>query len=242
MMNKPLSFSKRCTIAALASAGLLFSVASQAILIDNFNVDNTSIVTDTEAGDGPVGIGSSIAGSTVMDGDPAWSRRLVANLTVGDQLQTEVCNVCQAGHVNMAGGNSNGLGTFVYSGGVVDMSGEQAISFAWGADLANASVNVSFSDTSGTTETVASWSNLAATGGSAPGDLVAQAAMDINFGALDPTAINEIRFVVIGVPNMDSIIDNIETSPVPLPAAAYLFGTALFGLIGISRRKSASSV
>jgi hypothetical protein len=32
-------------------------------------------------------------------------------------------------------------------------------------------------------------------------------------------------------------IDNTNTSPVPLPAAVWLFGSALFGLVAIGRRK-----
>lgn len=244
MIKKTLSTYKRCTIAALCATGMMFSVASQAILIDDFNVSNPSIVIDETPGDGAVTGGSAINGAnTVMDGASGWTRTLAANLTAGDGWLTEVCNDCQGAHASAGtGGNSTGISTITYGGGVVDMSGEQALSFDWGADLANASVNIVFSDTSGASSTVASWSNLGATGGSAPGNLVAQAAMDINFGGLDSTAINEVRFVVLGVPNLNSIIDNIETSPVPLPAAAYFFGSGLLGLIGISRRRRSAAV
>ncbi len=237
-MKNPLSTYKRCTIAGLCATGMLFSVASQAILIDDFNVATPSIVTS----EGGVATGTSIidGGNTVMGGAPGWNRTLVANLTSGDAWLTEVCNDCQGSHASAGtGGDSTGTSTFIYRGGTVDMSNELTLSFDWGADQAGSSVNVIFSDGT-TTETVASWGGLAATGGSAPVDLVAQGAMNINFGGLDATAINEVQFVVNGVSNLNSIIDNIETSPVPLPAAAYLFGTAVLGLVGISRRRKAA--
>ena len=36
-----------------------------------------------------------------------------------------------------------------------------------------------------------------------------------------------------------SIADNVEISPIPLPPAAYLFGSGILGLIGIARKKLA---
>lgn len=242
MVKKTLSTYKRCMFAGLGAAAMMFSVASQAVfIIDDFNVSSASIVRDNEPSNGPVTGGSSEAGSTVMNllgGGGVWNRTLTANLSSGDELITEVCDQCQAAHVNSSGGNSVGIGMITYSGGVADLSAYPSLSFDWGADLANASVNIIFSDGT-STETVASWSNLAGTGGSAPGDLVQQAAMPITVsGALDLTAITEIRFQVLGVPNMDSIIDNV--SAVPIPAAVYFFGSGLLALIGISRRRSAT--
>ncbi len=239
-MINPVSTFKRCALTGLCATGMLFSVASQAIMIDDFNVDTGSIVFDNTPGDGSVTGPSAISGATVMDGAAGWTRTLTADLTSGDFMSTEVCSNCQAGHVDMSGGNSSGIGTITYSGGTVDMSMEQGISFSWGSDLDGSSAYIVFSDANGNSETVASWGSLAATGGSAPGDLVAQSAMNINFGGLDSSAITEVRFVVNSAANVDSIFDNIETSPVPLPAAAYLFGTAVLGLVGVSRRRKAA--
>ena len=238
-MKNPLSTYKRCALTGLCATGMLFSVASQAIMIDDFNVADASIVLDNEAGDGSVSGPSAINGANiVMDRAGGWTRTLTADLSSGDSMDTEVCNDCQAAHVDMSGGNSTGVGTITYRGGTVDMSMEQGLSFEWGSDNnPGSSAAIIFSDTNGISETVASWGNLATTGGSASGDLVAQATVAIDFGSLDATSINEIRFVVNGSQNVDSIIDNIETSAVPLPAAAYFFGSALVGLFGISRRK-----
>ncbi len=240
-MINPVSTFKRCALTGLCATGMLFSVASQAIMIDDFNVGNSSIIFDTEADDESVSGPSGINGANiVMDEAAGWTRTLTAELTNGDYMSTEVCGKCEAAHVDMSGGNSAGIGTFTYSGGSVDMSNEQTLSFAWGSDLGGSSASVLFTDDNGITETVASWGNLGPTTGSGPEDLVAQAAMDINFGGLNASAITEVRFVVNAVGNVDSIIDNIQTSPVPLPAAAYLFGTAVLGLVGVSRRRKAA--
>lgn len=238
-MTNPFSTYKRCTIAGLCATGMLFSVASQAILIDDFNVATPSLVTSSG---GVETDSSTIDGANiVMDGVGGWTRSLTAELTSGDGWLTEVCNDCQGSHASAGtGGNSTGISTFTYSGGTVDMSNELTLSFDWGADQAGSSVDVIFSDGT-STETVASWGSLAETGGSAPVNLVDQAAMGIDFGGLDSSAITEVRFVVNGVSNLNSIIDNIETSAVPLPAAVYFFGTALAGLVGISRRRKAAA-
>jgi hypothetical protein len=60
----------------------------------------------------------------------------------------------------------------------------------------------------------------------------------INWGAVNSSAVTEIQFEVTGVQNMDSIIDNF-TAAVPVPAAVWLFGSGLLGLIGIARKKTA---
>ena len=63
--------------------------------------------------------------------------------------------------------------------------------------------------------------------------------MGINWGAVNSSAITSVTFRVTGVQNMDSIIDNI-TAVVPVPAAVWLFGSGLLGLVGIARRKKIS--
>ncbi|MCF6203014.1 MAG: hypothetical protein L3J59_04980 [Methylococcaceae bacterium] len=231
-----------------AICAFIFSLSNSAIaaglVIDNFNVGSPSVVTDNDIG-GVVSGSSNIDGANiVMNGIAGWTRTLRANLSEGDTMSTVVCNDCQGGHVTMGGGSSNGIGSYFYSGSAVDLSSYSELGFDWGADLAGAGVDILFSD-GVNTATVASWTSLAATGGSAPTDLVAQLVMGIEWGAVDSTAITEIEFVVSGVQNMDSVIDNINASgsgsvsAVPVPAAVWLFGSGLVGLIGISKKKKA---
>ncbi|HYQ73071.1 MAG TPA: VPLPA-CTERM sorting domain-containing protein, partial [Gammaproteobacteria bacterium] len=142
---------------------------------------------------------------------------------------------CKAGHVTMTANNSVGIGTFSYFGSAIDLSAYTGLFFDWGADLPGASVDIIFHDAS-TSQTVASWSSLANTGGSSPAELITQATMMIVWGSLDSAAITQIDFVVNGVANMDTIIDNI-TAVVPVPAAVWLFGSGLLGLAGVARRR-----
>jgi hypothetical protein len=217
--------------------GLFLSTsANAAFVIDDFNVDATSSVTDNNTGGGAVTGPSAINGANIVMGGAGWTRTVTADLIAGDSMETIVCSNCLAGHVTMAGGSSNGIGTYTYTGSAIDMSGYTGLVFDWGADLAGAGVDIIVGD--GTfTSTAASWSGLAATGGSAPGNLVTQATMSINWGAVSSSAVTSLQFVVTGVQNMDSIIDNI--SAVPVPAAVWLFGSGLLGLVGIARRKKA---
>ncbi len=48
---------------------------------------------------------------------------------------------------------------------------------------------------------------------------------------------SEVR--ILGSTSMEAGIDNYKTSMVPVPAAAWLFGSGLLGLAGIARRKQA---
>jgi hypothetical protein len=205
-------------------------------VIDDFNVDSTSTVSDLVVG-GPITGPSTIDGANIVMNGLGWTRTLTADLTAGDDMDTVVCSGCQAGHVTMGGGNSNGIGTYTYTGSATDLSSYTLLGFDWGADQGpGASVDIIVGDGTNTS-TAASWSGLANTGGSAPGDLVAQALMGINWGAVNSSAVTEIQFEVTGVQNMDSIIDNIHA--VPVPAAVWLFGSGLLGLVGIARRKKA---
>lgn len=244
MMNKMISKYKRCMFAGVCAAGMMFSVASQAVVIDDFNVASFSEAEDRfpPVDTVPASASSAIDGSNiVMDGAAGWTRTLIAELTAGDDIATEVCVNCQAAHVTLGSGNSNGVGTFRYENSVgADLTSWQSLSFDWGATFSGADVEISFSDGT-TTQVVASWSDLLASDppGSGTGDLNAQALMAINWGSLDRTSIERIDFTVTGVPNLNSIIDNVA-AVVPIPAAAYLFGTGLLALLGVSRRKSAS--
>ena len=230
---------KNFLLGVICASVLTFSLsnsAQAAFIIDDFNVGSTSSVTDNTVG-GPVTGPSAIDGSNiVMNGAAGWIRTLTADLTAGDTMQTTVCSGCLAGHVTMGGGNSNGTGTYTYIGSAIDLSSYGLLGFDWGADLAGASVDVIFKDGTNTT-TAASWSSLANTGGSAPGDLFTQALMGITWGSVNSNAVTEIQFAVNGVQNLDSIIDNFSASVVPVPAAVWLFGSGLLGLIGIARRK-----
>ena len=182
------------------------SAQAAAFVIDDFNVDTFSSVSDSSVDGSAVSAASVIDGINIVMNGAGWTRTLTADLTVADSIETEVCDVCKAGHVTV-NGPSNGIGTYTYAGSPVDLSDYNSLGFDWGADLPGASVDVIFSDGSNTL-TVASWSSLAATGGSAPGDLVAQAPMAIAWGSLNRSAITQIQFVVNGVPGLDSILDN----------------------------------
>jgi hypothetical protein len=231
---------KHALLGVICASAITFSLsnsAQAAFVIDDFNVNSTSTVTDNTVG-GPVSGPSTIDGSNiVMDGTAGWTRTLTADLTAGDDMNTVVCSGCKAGHVTMGGGDSNGIGTYTYAGSAVDLSGYTDLVFDWGADHAGASVNIIVGDGTNTS-TAASWSGLADTGGSAPADLVTQALMGINWGSVNSSAVTEVQFVVTGVQNMDSIIDNVS-AVVPVPAAVWLFGSGLLGLVGIARRKKA---
>ena len=99
-------------MAGICSCSLWFSpVVSAAFIIDDFNVNSTSTVIDSDIG-GQVTGGSTIDGSNIVMGGAGWSRSLVADLTGGDQLQTTVCKNCLAGHVTMTANNSVGTGIF----------------------------------------------------------------------------------------------------------------------------------
>jgi len=214
------------------------SAQAASFTIDDYNVDTGSVAFDNTLG-GAVSAASSINGANVvMNGTVGWTRTLVADLSAGDNMETTVCigTFCGSGHVSMSGGSSNGTGTFEYNGPATDLSSYTLLGFDWGADVVGASVDIVFSDSSNNTSTVASWSSLAATGG----PLVAQTPMGIAWGTLDASAITQIQLVVNGVGNLDSSIDNF-TAVVPVPAAAWLFGSALLGLAGVKRRKAWAS-
>ena len=204
-------------------------------LIDDFNVDTGSGVSDNTIG-GSVSGPSVIDGANiVMEGASDWTRTLRADLSAGDNMDTTVCigSFCGMGHVSMAGGSSNGTGTFDYTGPAIDMSSYTLLGFDWGADMVGAGVDIIFSDSNNTVSTVASWASLAATGG----PLVPQTQMGITWGALDSSLITRIQFVVSGVGNLDSSIDNF-VAEVPVPAAAWLFGSALLLLSGVKRSRA----
>jgi hypothetical protein len=224
-------------ISSACALAIALSNATQAasFTIDDFNVDTSSGVTDAIIG-GSVSTSSVIDGANiVMNATGGWTRTLIADLSAGDSMATTVCigTFCGMGHVSMSGGSSNGTGTFEYNGPASDMSSYTLLGFDWGADLLGASVDIIFSDSSNTTSTVASWSSLAATGGL----LVSQTPMGITWGGLESSEITKIQFVVTGVGNLDSSIDNF-TAVVPVPAAAWLFGSALLGLARVKRRKA----
>jgi len=234
-MNKHslLGIMSACTLAT--TLGNAAQAAS--LIIDDFNTSTYSFAAST--GGPAVTVGSPIDGANiVMDvtGGGDWTRTLSAELFTGDSMATSVCifSLCGAGYVSMAPGSASGRGIFEYNNdSAIDMSSYTLLGFDWGADLADASVDIIFSDGSNTS-TVASWSSLAATTG---GALVPQARMGIAWGAVDPTAVTQVQFVVNGVGNLDSSIDNF-VAVVPVPAAAWLFGSALLGLAGVRRGKA----
>ena len=229
-------------IISACAVAITLSTSAQAstFIIDDFNADNLTAVPDTVLGNGPnSGPSPTDNDNIVMNvtGPGNWTRTLSAELLVGGFIETEVCPTCKAGHVTMAG-PSNGIGIYTYSGPAIDLRGLTLLSFDWGADLPGVNVDIIFSDGSNTS-TVASWSSLPATGGSTSADLVPQAPMDIAWGAVDPSAITEIQFVVDGVLSLDSIIDNIVgTGPSPIPAIP-VWGLVLtmLGMIAVAGRQ-----
>ena len=237
-MNKHslLGIISACTVAMTLGN----SAQAASFIIDDFNGATTS---SAESTGGLVTAASAIdSANIVMDatGGGGWTRTLTADLVTGDSMATSVCirNFCDEGYgyVSMAPGSASGTGIFEYNNdSAIDMSSYTLLGFDWGADLPDAGVDIIFSDGSNTS-TVASWSLLAATGGA----LVSQTPMGIAWGAVDPKAITQIQFVVNGVGNLDSSIDNF-VAVVPVPAAAWLFGSALLGLAGVRRGKASAS-
>lgn len=66
----------------------------------------------------------------------------------------------------------------------------------------------------------------------------------IAFGSLPPVAAGNLRYLVFGLSEHSNTatnsalgIDNIKVSAVPVPAAVWLFGSAILGLVGVGRRK-----
>lgn len=57
------------------------------------------------------------------------------------------------------------------------------------------------------------------------------------FGFISDVAFTSVDFVLTSGAADGFAIDNVVYSPVPLPAAAWLFGSGLLGLVGMSRRK-----
>jgi hypothetical protein len=56
-------------------------------------------------------------------------------------------------------------------------------------------------------------------------------------GLWDDVYTSEVR--ILGGPRMVAGIDNYKASVVPIPAAVWLFGSGLLGLVGVARRKKA---
>lgn len=65
-----------------------------------------------------------------------------------------------------------------------------------------------------------------------------QAGFNYGAGSVVISGIGDIASVLIepGL-NQTLVIDNLNFSPVPIPAAVWLFGSGLIGLIGVARRK-----
>lgn len=54
-------------------------------------------------------------------------------------------------------------------------------------------------------------------------------------------AVDELWIVVTDIGNTGLVLDNIGLSAVPVPAAVWLFGSALLGLLGVARRRRMSA-
>ena len=237
-MNKHslLGIISACTVAMTLGN----SAQAASFIIDDFNGATTS---SAESTGGLVTAASAIdSANIVMDvtGGGGWTRTLTADLVTGDSMATSVCirNFCDEGYgyVSMAPGSASGTGIFEYNNdSAIDMSSYTLLGFDWGADLPDAGVDIIFSDGSNTS-TVASWSLLAATGGA----VVSQTPMGIAWGAVDPSAITDIQFVVDGVISLDSIIDNIAgtTDATAVPAIP-VWGLILtmLGVISVAGRQ-----
>ena len=62
----------------------------------------------------------------------------------------------------------------------------------------------------------------------------------IFFGVVDTTPFNSLSIRWANATNAVGFDDLVYTAPIPIPAAVWLFGSGLLGLIGISRRKRSS--
>ena len=57
-----------------------------------------------------------------------------------------------------------------------------------------------------------------------------------SFNFTNTTAIAKLHLISDN-PTVGSYLDNLSFNPVPVPAAAWLFGSGLVGLIGVGRRR-----
>lgn len=229
-----MKFKKLTMVMGFAGSIILSGHAQAAFIIDDFNVDTATQVSDNTVG-GVVSGPSTIDGANIVMNGAAWTRILSANLLSGggfDDLATTVCNGCQAGHIDASGGNAQGQGSYTYTGSAIDLGAYSGLNFDWGSDLAGAAVDILFNDV-----LVSSWSNLVATGGTAPSNMSQQVTMGINWAAVGTTSISKIEFLVTGVASGDTIIDNIQA--VPVSGSMALLG---LGIAGLGWRKRYSNV
>lgn len=109
--------------------------------------------------------------------------------------------------------------------GSVSISNATDLSWLSGADIAVDTAQHDY---------LATMSEFAALAGLGSSDLIAK--MQLSFFAKGQTFGN-----VSGVAHSSSVVwfDDVSVSTIPIPAAAWLFGSGLLGLIGIARRKKA---
>jgi hypothetical protein len=71
-----------------------------------------------------------------------------------------------------------------------------------------------------------------------PGDIfLSQTGATFYSGHLDFSGLGNITKVDLSIHEATIMLDNLNFNPVPVPAAVWLFGSGLIGLIGIARRK-----
>ena len=224
-------------LSAISASALAFSLSNsaaaawEAFTIDNFDADTRQLVYG-EGVNVPVESEPNDPewDNIVMNRAEGWTRYLTAELTYltpvdpeNHRMITVVCPGCNAGHVSMINveedepGDANGIGTYTYvldttdpDVDPVDLSGYPWAHIDWGANLPGARVDIIAMDDTGESSIVASWSNLASTGGSSPDDLVPQAAVLLDWGDVNSSAVVQIEVEVTGVTRIRTIIDNVS--------------------------------
>jgi hypothetical protein len=176
---------------------------------------------------------SSLVGGDVIDFSAQTVGRYTS-LSIGDVTFTANDNDLSIASNYSGSYNTTGL---YLDNGDYSTNGFSSITFSFASDVNAFGFNFGASNYS--------WTLTAYDGsGSIIESMVISALIDSNNGEFFGIAANGIAYAVLSNndPSYDWIfIDNFTTSAVPVPAAVWLFGSGLLGLIGFTKRKAANS-